>query len=176
VCDMDVTVMASACSSFPPPHVSIDLRAGDSVGRIPRPGLRAGDAHRSTAARRLRLSQHPLPVPLHQGKTRPNIQPRNQTKWLKVQKREAQEGEQPGLRRRNSRRDHWAPPHHHKGPPSSYLLHLLFTQPQQPVPLRRSSRHTSRAQTEEHSPPRPDPVSLLLPVLMSNADIVFPPA
>ena len=49
-----------------------------------------------------------------------------------------------------------------KVPSSSYLLHLhsSLTWPQQPVPLRRSSRHASRAHTEDHSPPRPDPVRL----------------
>ena len=39
-------------------------------------------------------------------------------------------------------------------------LCLPLTRPQQPVQLRRSSRHASRAHSEDHSPPRPDPVSL----------------
>jgi len=40
-------------------------------------------------------------------------------------------------------------------------LHLPLTRPQQPVQLRRSSRHASRSHSEDHSPPRPDPVRSL---------------
>jgi hypothetical protein len=37
---------------------------------------------------------------------------------------------------------------------------LPLTRSQQPVQLRRSSRHASRAHSEDQSPPRPDPVRL----------------
>lgn len=42
------------------------------------------------------------------------------------------------------------------------LLHFPLTQLYQPAQLRRSSRHVSRTQSEEQSPPRPDPVRLHL--------------
>lgn len=44
---------------------------------------------------------------------------------------------------------------------SSSILSLLpfsLTQSHQPIQLRRSSRHLSRGQSEDQSPPRPDPV------------------
>lgn len=55
------------------------------------------------------------------------------------------------------------------------LIHLSLTRSQQPVQLRRSSRHASRAQSEDQSPPRPDPVRLY-PLSMCSVDNPFPPA
>jgi hypothetical protein len=55
------------------------------------------------------------------------------------------------------------------------LPYLPLTRPQQPVQLRRSSRHASRAHSEDQSPPRPDPVRFIF-CFNVNVDTAFPPA
>ena len=163
---------------FPPAtHVSIDLCAGDSLGRISQARFRTGDAHCPSTPRRFRLSQHPLPVSLHQGKTRPDLQPRNQTKCLKIQEREAQEGEQPGLRRRNSRRSHRAAAHNRKGIclhliSSSFAAHLATAAYSTSQII--STRFQSLFRRSFSSSTRPR--KTMFPILTFNVDTAFPPA